>query len=270
MTQRGSDDAELPSTALHAHLHSGGAFSGEDSSAWDLNETSLRERFLEPRARGEQVWVKGKSFDWRTADFNIFEGPATAEITDFVALLGAPFYAMGGSLTDVTDRYVTGPPGGAPAAPTHVASDAIFIVHGRDEGRKEGVARYVSIVLPDTRVLVLHEQPNAGRTLIEKLEGTASAAQLAVVILTGDDEGQSIGGAKLSPRGRQNVVFELGFFCGKFGRAHVVVLYERGIELPSDLDGLAYIELDSPGAWKLELAREMRAAGFAPDLNRAE
>jgi Predicted nucleotide-binding protein containing TIR -like domain len=69
-------------------------------------------------------------------------------------------------------------------------------------------------------------------------------------------------------RARQNVVFELGFFVGKLGRERVTVLYESGVERPSDIDGLAYIALDEAGGWKLQLIREMRAAGMDIDLNR--
>lgn len=256
--------------ALHVYLHSGGVFSGDDAAAWDLNEATVQERFMEPRSRGEQVWVKGKSFDWDSAEFRVFEGPRTSDIPDFVSSLGPPVYEMNGVLREVTDRFVTGPPGDTTetAAATAIPGDAVFIVHGHDEGRKEALARFTSAVLPDAPVLVLHEQANAGRTLIEKLEGTASQARFAIILLTADDEGRVRGG-DLSPRGRQNVVFEMGFFFGKFGRQHVAVLYEPGVELPSDLSGVAYIELDIPGAWKIELAREMRAAGLTPDLNLA-
>jgi hypothetical protein len=249
------------------HLHSGGVFTGEDATAWDLDDVALRQRFLEPRTRGEQVWVKGKSFDWQNAELRVFEGPNTARIPEFLAPMGAPMYEIGGILADVTDRYVTGPPGRAPAAAADVPAHAVFIVHGRDDARKEAVARFVSTVLPHAPVLVLHEQANAGRTLIEKLEGTASVARFAIVILTADDEGRERGDDALTLRARQNVVFETGFFFGKFGRKHVVVLYEPGVELPSDLDGVAYVALDVPGAWKLQLCREMRAAGLEPDLN---
>jgi predicted nucleotide-binding protein len=38
-------------------------------------------------------------------------------------------------------------------------------------------------------VVVLHEQANAGRTLLEKFEAHASEAAYAVVLLTPDDRG---------------------------------------------------------------------------------
>jgi len=61
----------------------------------------------------------------------------------------------------------------------------------------------------------------------------------------------------------------LGYFIGKLGRRLVAVLYEDGVELPSDYLGVAYIPLDAPGAWRLNLARELRAAALQIDLNNA-
>jgi len=61
----------------------------------------------------------------------------------------------------------------------------------------------------------------------------------------------------LQPRARQNVIFELGFFFGLRGRDNVCVLYERGVELPSDVQGLMYKPLDEAASWKDELEREL-------------
>ena len=73
----------------------------------------------------------------------------------------------------------------------------------------------------------------------------------------------------LNPRARQNVIFELGFFIGKLGRDKVCALYETGVELPSDYAGVAFVPLDPAGAWKLELAREMKVARLPIDMNDA-
>jgi predicted nucleotide-binding protein len=117
-------------------------------------------------------------------------------------------------------------------------------------------------------VIILHEQPNSGRTIIEKFEDYATRAGFAVVLLTGDDQGGSIGSGKTEPRARQNVVFEMRFFIGALGRARVAVLYDKGVELPSDMSGVLYTERDAGGGWRMDLAREMDAAGLAVDLNR--
>ena len=90
----------------------------------------------------------------------------------------------------------------------------------------------------------------------------------AVVLLTADDEGSAASSAAMRPRGRQNVIFELGFFFGKLGRDRVAVLLETSVEEPSDIGGLVYITLDGGGAWKQALSRELGSAGNTIDYSR--
>lgn len=140
----------------------------------------------------------------------------------------------------------------------------VFIVHGRHEGKREAVARLLMQL--DMEPIILHEQPSKGQTLIEKIEHNSDVG-FAVVLLTGDDIGCMTGETdNLKPRARQNVVFELGYFFGLLGRNRVCALYESGVELPSDIQGLVYIPLDDQGGWKTYLAQELRAAGFDIDL----
>ena len=140
----------------------------------------------------------------------------------------------------------------------------VFIVHGHDAARKHELARLLT-ALVGTQPVILHEEPNNGRVLIEKFEQTASAAGYAVVLLTGDDLGRAVNAHDERPRARQNVVFEMGFFIAAFGRDHVAVLVDDGVERPSDIDGIVYIQLDSAGAWKTKIATELDSAGMAVD-----
>jgi len=141
----------------------------------------------------------------------------------------------------------------------------VFVVHGHNHGVKEAVARFLDRLGLDP--VILHEQPNAGRTIIEKFSDHADV-QFAVVLLTGDDEGRARGGSDMALRARQNVVLELGYFLGKLGRARVCALYERGVEIPSDYQGVLFVEHDNSDRWRFELVRELRGAGFDVDANR--
>ena len=143
----------------------------------------------------------------------------------------------------------------------------IFVVHGHSRAVLHEVVRVLERGT-GREVIVLHEQANAGRTILEKFEDHAADASFAVVLLTGDDEGGTKTSAAKQPRGRQNVIFELGFFFGKLGRHRVVVLLEDSVEKPSDIDGLVYVDLDQAGAWKQELARELEAADISVDRSR--
>jgi predicted nucleotide-binding protein len=143
----------------------------------------------------------------------------------------------------------------------------VFIVHGRDEATKQTTARFLEKL--GLEPVILHEQPNVGRTIIEKFEDYSSVAY-AVVLLTPDDlGGLASEKPELSLRSRQNVVFELGYFIGKLGRKKVCALYQKDVELPSDFHGVLYVPLDEAGAWKFLLAKELKAVGLDIDLNKA-
>jgi predicted nucleotide-binding protein len=151
------------------------------------------------------------------------------------------------------------------AVPTE--SRKIFLVHGHDEAVKQSVARFLEKL--NLEVIILHEQPNKGRTVIEKFEQHSDVG-FAVVLMTPDD----IGGlasdlSKTQTRARQNVILELGYFFGKLGRERVCAVHTGGVELPSDIHGILYIPFDAGGGWRLTLAKEIKAAGIDVDLNHA-
>ncbi len=146
--------------------------------------------------------------------------------------------------------------------------NAVFIVHGRDDAAKVSVARFIERF--GVEAIILHEQANKGLTIIEKFEKSASNASFAVVLLTPDDLGCSKDQPeKAQPRARQNVILELGYFCGALGRSRVCVLYKEGVEIPGDYLGVVYTPFDDAGGWHLRLAKEMKAAGLELDLNKA-
>ena len=143
----------------------------------------------------------------------------------------------------------------------------VFVIHGRDNEAKEAVARFLARL--DLEPVILHEQPNEGRTIIEKFEEHAQAA-FAVVLLTPDDAGALENEKdKLRPRARQNVIFEFGYFIGRLGRKRVCALTKGDLEMPSDYDGVLYVPLDAAGAWRMRLVKELKAAGLNVDANLA-
>lgn len=144
----------------------------------------------------------------------------------------------------------------------------VFLVHGHNEAALHETARFLEKL--DKEVIVLREQPNNGRTIIEKFEEYSNVG-FTVVLLTPDDKGSLLNEdeTQLKPRARQNVIFELGYFIGKLGRNRVCALYHSGIELPSDYSGVVFILQDDKGAWRFDLAKEMKAAGLNIDMNKA-
>lgn len=144
----------------------------------------------------------------------------------------------------------------------------VFLVHGHNEAAIHETARFLERF--DLDVTILREQPNSGRTIIEKFIDFSDVA-FAVILLTGDDRGGKIDEAyeNQKPRARQNVVLELGFFLGKLGRKRVCALYQDGVDIPSDYSGVLFIPLDKNGAWQMSLARELKSAGLDIDMNKA-
>ncbi|HWA22854.1 MAG TPA: nucleotide-binding protein [Caulobacterales bacterium] len=153
----------------------------------------------------------------------------------------------------------------APAESRKATPQRVFIVHGRDDEAKNAVALLLRKL--GVQGIILHDQANRGATLIEKFESN-SECDFAVILLTPDDEGRHKNDGALLPRARQNVVLEMGFFVAKLTRKNVCALYVPGVELPSDVQGIAYVEIDERGRWEFELASELKAAGFPIDLNK--
>lgn len=154
----------------------------------------------------------------------------------------------------------------APKSSSGLQSRRVFLVHGHDERARDTVARFLEKL--ELECIILHEQPNKGRTIIEKFEDYADVA-FAVVLLTTDDRG-GVATAKpetYKPRARQNVIFELGFFLGALERSHVCALYNEGVEIPSDYSGVLFVPLDDGGAWRMTLLQELIAAGIQVDAN---
>jgi hypothetical protein len=144
-------------------------------------------------------------------------------------------------------------------------SQRIFIVHGHDNEMVEASARFVKKL--GFEPIILREQPNQGRTIIEKFEDY-SDVDFAIVLFSPDDLGKSKGDKNINPRPRQNVVFELGFFIGKLGRKNVVVLHKiiEDFEMLSDFQGVLFHPFQE--GWELFIGREIKSVGFDVDLNR--
>ena len=144
--------------------------------------------------------------------------------------------------------------------------NTVFVVHGQDDHAKESVARLIEKL--GLRVVILHEQLNQGRTIIDKLLDSSEQVDFAVVLLTPDDVGARVGEESSSRhRARQNVILELGLFLGLLGKQRVCTLKRGDIELPTDFQGVVYLDFDDGDAWKLALARELQAVWDHVDLN---
>ena len=64
-------------------------------------------------------------------------------------------------------------------------------------------------------------------------------------------------------------LLEIGFLLGSIGRERICLVLDGQPALMPELDGAKRVAVDDGGLWRLLLAREMKKAGLAVDLNRA-
>ena len=146
-------------------------------------------------------------------------------------------------------------------------SNKVFIVHGHDNEAKQEMAR--TLERAGFEAIILHEQPDGGCTIIEKIEKNTDVA-FAVVLYTECDLGRAkdddVEDEKY--RARQNVVFEHGYLIGKLGRSNVCAMVKGNVEIPGDISGVVYTMMDANGAWKMQLGNNMKDVGIDVDLNK--
>ncbi|WP_455021211.1 TIR domain-containing protein [Neisseria elongata] len=142
----------------------------------------------------------------------------------------------------------------------------VFIVHGRDHNLLTQVENVLMKLGLDP--IVLQEQANNGKTIIEKIEECTDVG-FGIVLYTPCDEGRlKSEGGELKPRARQNVVLEHGYLMAKLGRERVCCLVSDDVEFPSDIQGVVYTSAKNVGQWKYKIAKELKAAGFSIDTSK--
>jgi CheY-like chemotaxis protein len=121
-----------------------------------------------------------------------------------------------------------------------------FIVHGHDEPTLAELKDYLQNTLKWPEPIIVREQRNCGKTIIEKFEEQAGLVDWVFVLISPDDKAFNPKTNDEKRRARQNVIFELGFFYGLLGRyeGRVIVLKKGEVELPSDIHGVVWINID--------------------------
>lgn len=196
----------------------------------------------------------------------VLRGRSRAEILDIQAITPVEAFLKSLILDINVDDYINSIPSANMYSKqkNNTFERKAFIVHGHDVATKERTARFLEKL--GFVAVILHEQVNGGKTIIEKLEHFTDVG-FSIVLYTPDDVGEAIANqTNLKPRARQNVVFEHGLLIGKLGRERVFPLVtDQNVELPGDISGVVYL---SDNGWEFQLAKEIKALGYEIDFNK--
>lgn len=155
------------------------------------------------------------------------------------------------------------------AAPSRTRQ--VLLAHGRDERWKQAVEHLLEQA-GEHEIRIVNQRSGERGRLADALDEPATASRYAVVLLTADD----VGGPRLesdsepffSTRAHQEVVFQMGFLVAALSPGRVCVLYEDGVELPYEVEGVSHVRLDLAGTWQPKLLLHLRRAGFDYDVNK--
>jgi predicted nucleotide-binding protein len=136
---------------------------------------------------------------------------------------------------------------------------------------KKAVERF--LIETGIRPITLEGLPYESLTTIEKVLNVCRDLDCGVVLLSPDDECykkiRKKAGAD-SPkqeirkmRARQNVIWELGYCFGLFGRGRTIIIYKEHekFEWPSNLDGIGHVPFKDPD-WRQKFKEELKVRGY--------
>ena len=150
---------------------------------------------------------------------------------------------------------------------TTIRGRNVFIVHGHDHDMLSKVKSFVEDIKLYPVVLQNEVIPGT-MPIFDKLK-RYSLVSYVIVLMTPDD----IGNALRRPedkylRARQNVVFELGYFIGKYTENFVAVLIPEGMSEIfkefSDFYSMEYLAVSGDSEWKRILHKKLTLAGMDP------
>lgn len=149
----------------------------------------------------------------------------------------------------------------------------LFIVYGHDKIAKE----QLESLLEKLEIQTNQVTNNTGVTIIEALENEISCVHAGIILLTPDDisiskkdydDHKNDWQGYTHERARQNVILEMGMIMAKLGRNNTIILNKKGVEIPSDIEGVFRLEFEkSPKEALKKLVERLEQCGFQIDKN---
>ena len=264
-----------------------------DEVRLDLTREQINQRVVVPYNEGHSITIGSNTLSLRDIERITVNQTKSASI----AYRGAarldrelnPFNSFEWHLAakgeDVTDEFITSPPGSGSKA-THdsqeevrptVGTREVFVVHGRYNDANAALFEFLRSIdlhpLEWSEVASLTGRPSP--YIGEILDAAFSHAHAVVVLLTPDDEARlrhpfrvendPPHETQLTGQARPNVLFEAGMAMGR--DENRTVLVELGTLRPfSDIAGRHVIRMDNSSQRRQDLAQRLEAAGCPVNL----
>ena len=258
---------------------------------FDLDLDQLEARFLRPYRRGEPLTIEGKSIPPEDVErIRIYESENGS--THYLPIveqerqrsrvlrLTPPLWDVIEKTKNVTEEFITGPPGSENTSVVHStgehrpAADArdVFVVHGRNYQARDALFQFLrSIDLHPLEWTEAIRRTGKGSPYIgDILDAMFSHAHAVVVLFTPDDEAKMSDQfrgvneppyeTELSGQARPNVLFEAGMAMGRYPDRTILV--EIGTLRPfSDISGIHVVRLDNSPRTRHDLVQRLQTTG---------
>jgi len=176
---------------------------------------------------GENEYVREINQTYLLGMKNFLNSPSYSSVENVISIISAAITRIKRNKSTIMKQNIK--------TNDETIKENVFIIHGKDEARWRELK---DIMKGDFNLkpIILSEQPDTGATIIEKFEKYAQSCSCAIAIFTPDDEVMS--GNVNYLQARPNVIYEIGWFCGKLGRDKVILLLKEGTTIFSDFGGI--------------------------------
>ncbi|MEV6304641.1 TIR domain-containing protein [Actinoplanes sp. NPDC051861] len=278
-----------------------------DETKLDMDQESLERIFLIPYRNGDPITVNGRTIP--QTDIERIRISVSKEPGDVILLrlqqenassramvIGGPSmpWRVAAKAEDVTDQFITGPPGSSENAHAATRMDteihtplgpgdrrSLFLVAGRDGSAISGVLTFVRAL----GIRVVEWDHAVARTGVPNpyvgdviLTGMRMADAILVLLtpddmvvlrddLVRDDDGETE--RCLLGQARPNVFYEAGM-ADILGRERTVIVEVGKIKPFSDVAGRHVVKFDGSPTKRKTLAERLKIAGLEPDMSGSD
>lgn len=263
----------------------------------DFTDDELENRILAPYRKGSAIVIGGKSIPVNDIDRirinqteikseNIRPDVEQRRSSSGMAQMRSVEWEIAAIGTEVTDQFITSPPGteinAVPAALPEprpaIDSREVFVVHGRNDGARDALFTFLRSIglnpLEWARAVQATGKPTP--YIGEILDAAFSNAHAVVVLFTPDDEARLTKAlqssndppheTQLTGQARPNVLFEAGMAMAR--HQNRTILIELGHLRPfSDIAGLLTVRLNNTTPSRQQLAQRLKSAGCPVNLD---